>query len=315
LTVEKVEKTISEEDEDTMKSIRLSDKEKEMTQQPVKLTIAIIGAAGKMGIRITDNLVGRDYGLLFCEKGEGIARLHGRGLLSTGIEEAVPVSDTVIMAVPDAKMGEISKHVVPLMKKNATIILLDPAAAYAGELALRDDCTFVITHPCHPPLFGEEDTAEARNDFFGGIAAKQDIVIALLHGNEENFQKAQQVCIEMFAPVVKCHRITVEQMAILEPAAAEVVAASAACLMKEALDEAVKHGVPEEAARAFMLGHIQIPLAIVFGKISSPFSDAAKIAIECGYDRIFKADWKEIFRPEVLEYIIQKMLHPEEAMQ
>lgn len=198
-----------------------------------------------------------------------------------------------------------------MMKSDATMITLDPAAAYAGELTTRDDCTFVVTHPCHPSLFGEQDTLEARNDMFGGIAAKQDIVIALLHGREENFLMAQRICIEMFSPVVKCHRITVEQMAILEPVAAEVVFASAACIMKEALDEAIKCGVPEEAARAFLLGHIQIPLAIVL-KNANPFSDAAKIAIKYGYENIYKPDWKKIFRPEAIREVLQRMLHPEE---
>ena len=41
--------------------------------------------------------------------------------------------------------------------------------------------------------------------------------------------------------------------------------------MKEAIDEAIRRGVPEDAARAFLMGHIQIPLAIVL-KSSNPFS-------------------------------------------
>jgi len=277
-----------------------------------KLTIAIMGAAGKMGSRITDNLSRGDYKLLLCEEGdEGISRIRERGFSNTVTKRAIPSGDVIIMAVPDAKIGEISKDIGPMMKGGATMILLDPAAAYIGELTLREDCTFVVTHPCHPALFGEQDTPEARSDFFGGVTAKQDIVIALLQGDEGDFQMAQRICIEMFAPVTKCHRITVEQMAILEPAAAEVVAASAARLMKEALDEAVKRGVPEEAARAFMLGHIQVPLAITFGAISSPFSDAAMIAIKYGYDRIIRPDWREAFRPDTIREVIRKMLHPE----
>jgi len=278
------------------------------------LTIAIIGAAGKMGSRITDNLSRGDFSLLLCENGDaGISRIRERGFSNTETKWAVPSSDVIIMAVPDAKIGGISKDIVPMMKAGATMILLDPAAAYIGELALREDCNFVVTHPCHPALFGEQDTPEARRDFFGGVAAKQDIVIALLRGDEGDFQMAQRICIEMFAPVDRCHRITVEQMAILEPAAAEVVAASAACLMKEALDEAVKRGVPEEAARAFMLGHIQVPLAIAFGVISSPFSDAAKIAIKYGYERIIRPDWREAFRPDTIREVVRKMLHSEES--
>ena len=276
------------------------------------LTIALIGAGGKMGMRIANNLVRHPYRLLLCEKGEaGMARIREKGWEITGNEAAVPQADILIMAVPDARLGGISRETVPLMKPGAIMVTLDPAAAYAGELTTREDCSFVVTHPCHPPLFGEQDTLEARADLFGGIAAKQDIVIALMQGSEEDFETAREICIRMFAPVVTCHRITVEQMAILEPAAAEVVAASAACIMKEAIDEAVRRGVPEAAARAFLLGHIQIPLAIVL-KNTNPFSDAAKIAIGYGLENIYKPDWKKIFEPEAIREVLQRMLHPEE---
>ncbi|WP_059102716.1 phosphogluconate dehydrogenase C-terminal domain-containing protein [Shouchella shacheensis] len=284
-----------------------------IVQQQTKSTnIAIIGAGGKMGCRITDNLIKGESKLSLIEKGEeGIASLQERGLATAVGEEALPQADVIIMAVPDTLIGPISKSVVPQMKANATLILLDPAAAYADHVTLRDDCTFVVTHPCHPQLFGEQDTPEARQDMFGGIAAKQDIVIALQQGKEENFNRARQICIDMFAPVVNCYRITVEQMALLEPAAAEVVAASAACIMKEATDQVIEMGIPPEAARSFMLGHIQIPLAIAFNNVN-PFSDAAKVAIDYGYEKIFKEDWKDVFTKESLDEVIHKMLAEKE---
>jgi len=282
-----------------------------MKENGNRLTVAIIGAGGTAGSHIADKLLERDYDLLFVEEGEGIARLRKRGLQNTKLGEAVPKSDIVIMAVPDAKIGEISKSVVQMMEKDATLILPDPSAACAGELDLREDCTFVVAHPCHPPLFLEQETAEARRDFFGGIA-KQDIVAALLHGKQTNFQRAKRVCIEMFGPVAKCHVITVDQMVILEPVAAEVAVGAAAYLMKEAFDEAVRHGVPKEAARTFMLGHIQILLALLFGETSHQISDAAKIAIKYGCNRVLRPDWKEIFKPEEVREIVDEMLHPEE---
>jgi hypothetical protein len=224
----------------------------------------------------------------------------------------VPASDVVILAVPDARMAGVSREIVPLMKKGAVAILLDPAAAHNGEVHLRDDCTFVVTHPCHPPLFGVQNSDEARRDFFGGILARQDIVVALHKGTEEGYARAEKVCREMFAPVVNAHRITVEQMAILEPAAAEVVAAAAATLIRQAVDQAVSLGVPTEAARSFLLGHTQIPLAIVFGEIGSPFSDAAKIAVKVGFEKVVNPNWRDVFKPEVIHSTIHRMFHPEE---
>lgn len=274
-----------------------------------KLIIAIIGAGGTAGSKVTEKILHvENYDLRLCEKGEGVTKLKKMGLTPTEIERAVPESDVVIMTVPDSKIEEVTKNVVPMMKRGATMILLDPAAAYLREVTLRDDCTFVVAHPCHPPLFGEQETAEAYNDFFGGIA-KQDIVIALLHGHEENFKTAEKICMDSFAPVERCHRITVDQMAILEPMAAEIVAGSAAALMKEALEEAVRHGVPEEAARAFMLGHMSIILAIFFGKTEHKISEAATGAIKYGRGRIFKEDWQEIFRNGEMRKIIHDILH------
>jgi hypothetical protein len=283
-----------------------------MAHDAKNITITIMGAGGKMGTRILNNLEKTHYNLLLCETAEhAVKSIEERGLSVTAMEEAVPGSDIIIMAVPDAVLGKISYDIVPKMKAEATFILLDPAAAYAKEVALRGDCTFVVTHPCHPGLFKEQETPEARADVFGGVAAKQDIVIALLQGREERFHVAEEICRQMCAPVVKIHRITVEQMAILEPAMSEVVGASCVTLIKEALDEAIKHGVPEEAATAFMLGHLQIELAILF-KSSNPFSDAAIRAIKYGSERIFKENWRDVFNEESIREVLDRMLHPKE---
>lgn len=275
--------------------------------------VALVGAAGKIGTRISNNLVKTDYEVLFSEKGEaGIARLKERGLAATPPEVAVPRADLVVLAVPDARMRGVTADLVPLGRPGATFVMLDPAAAAAGEVALRDDAHFVVCHPCHPPLFGEQATPEARRDFFGGVAAVQDIVIALLQGSEEAFAEADALCRAMFAPVKEAHRITVEQMAILEPAMAEVAGITAAMLMKEALEEAVRRGVPREAATSFMLGHMQIPLAVLFGALNADFSDAAKIAGRWGQERILQPDWRRTFEPDQVRAVIHEMLHPEE---
>ncbi|MDO8589586.1 MAG: phosphogluconate dehydrogenase C-terminal domain-containing protein [Armatimonadota bacterium] len=275
--------------------------------------IALIGAGGKMGGRITDNLVKEEYEVFYCEKAEaGVARLRAKGLAITPSEDAVPEADIIVLAVPDALIGLVSLELVPLARSGATVILLDPAAAEVREVALREDLNYVVCHPCHPPLFGEQASPEARKDFFGGIAATQDIVIALMQGNEDAFASAERLCRRMFGPVKTAHRITVEQMAVLEPAMAEVVAASAACLMRDAMEEAVNAGVPREAAEAFMMGHAQIALAIAFGATGSPFSDAAKVAIRWGNEMIYKQDWRRVFQPDRIRDVIREMIHPEE---
>src|SRR5690606_4124108 len=150
-------------------------------------------------------------------------------------------------------------------KSGSLLILLDPAAAYLEQLPIRKDVSYFISHPCHPPVFNDEDQ-EARRDYFGGVKAKQAIVSALMSGPEEDFARGEAIAKEMFAPVMRSHRVTVEQLAMLEPTMAETISSMLATIMGEAMEEAVKRGVPYEAARDFMLGHVNIQLAIVFGE-------------------------------------------------
>ena len=271
--------------------------------------IALIGAGGKMGRRILPNLQKFGYRFVGCEKDEaGLAALRELGIDALPTEEAVALADIVVFALPDAALPGLSKRLVPLLKPGAIALTLDPAAAHAGQLTTRADCTFVVVHPCHPPLFGDRDTPEEKADLFGGTAARQDIVMALMQGSEADFAEAEALCRHMFNPVVDCHRITVEQMAILEPAAAEVVVAMCATIMKEALNEAIRRGVPEAAARSFLMGHTQIPLAIVF-QSSNPFSDAAQIAVAYGRRKVLREDWKKVFEPESIQEVLAEMLH------
>jgi Arc/MetJ family transcription regulator len=252
-----------------------------------------------MGMRLTRNLKERTgYSVAFVEPGaEGLARLAVEGIEPTEADEALSDVEVVILALPDARLGAISHDVVPKMAPGAMLVTLDPAAAHAGVLAHRDDLAYFVTHPCHPPVFNDE-VGEAKKDFFGGVLARQAIVCALMQGSEDDYVRGAALAEAMYAPVMRSHRVTVEQMAILEPAMAETVTACCITIIREAMDEAIRRGVPADAARDFMLGHVNIPLAIVFGEVNSPFSDGAKLIIEHGRREIFREDWKKVFEPE-----------------
>ena len=264
------------------------------------IKVALMGAGGKMGCRITDNLKDLPrYEVSYVEvSSEGEARLAERGVGTTAQGEALAQADVVILALPDRFIGTITQDIVPQLETGTMVMSLDPAAAHAGVIPLRDDLSYFVAHPCHPPLFNDEVDEAARKDWFGGIHAKQHIVCALHQAAsnrepEEVYALGEQVARAIYAPVLNSYRVTVEQMAILEPALAETFAATLVTAMKEALDEAVKMGVPEEAAREFLFGHVRIEMAIVFGFAGFPFSDGAKLAIEQAYDKIFQPDWKE----------------------
>jgi hypothetical protein len=160
-------------------------------------------------------------------------------------------------------------------------------------MPVREDLTYFVSHPCHPPLYNDEVTEEARTDWFGGVKAKHHIVNALYAGPESDYAKGDAIARDMYAPVMNSYHITVEQMAILEPALVETFAATCISAIKECYDEAVKMGVPAEAAWEFLSGHVRIEFAIIFGMAGFPFSDGAKMAVARAYDKIFKPDWKE----------------------
>jgi hypothetical protein len=114
----------------------------------------------------------------------------------------------------------------------------------------------------------------------------------------------------MFAPIIDSHRVTVEQMAILEPALAETTSAPAIMMIKEGLDEAIRRGVPPAAARAFLMGHINVQLAITFGEIEARYSDGALKMLEQAQAKLFQPDWKKVFEPESVRAQLDSILMP-----
>ncbi len=272
-------------------------------------TIALFGAGGNMGTRLTGTLAKHsEYRLLYVEAGEaGQAKLRERGHEPTPRDEALRQADVIILAVPDKLIKTVATDIVPDVKSGAIVICLDPAAPFAKHLPERADISYFITHPAHPPVFNDETDPEERRDFFGSGKAKQSIVSALMQGPEEDYAKGEAIASAMFGPILRSHRVTVEQMVILEPALSETVAATCVTIMREAMDEAIRRGVPPEAARDFLLGHINIPLAIVFNEIEWDFSAGAKKAIEEAKKTIFQPDWKKVFEWENIQESVGKI--------
>ncbi len=259
--------------------------------------IALVGAGGKMGCRLTDNFIKYPgYEVSYVEIAEVcIERLRARGVSVTSQNAAVPSADVVILAVPDVTIGRISEEIIPLMKPGAVVLTLDPAAPLDGVLYHRDDIGYVIAHPCHPTIFNWEPTEAAFRDFYGGISAKQSIVVALMSGNESHYQLGEEIAKHMYQPIDRVHRITLEQMAILEPAMVETLAQTCMEVVREGYDNVIALGVPEAAARDFVLGHLRIQIAVLFKEVNGTFSDAAYKISKRAKPILFNAGWKQIF--------------------
>jgi hypothetical protein len=272
-------------------------------------TIALFGAGGKMGQRLSQNLMKSSYKLRPVEVSEaGKARVKERfGLDCWAPEDAIKDAQIVILAVPDTAIGKVAKSVVDKLARGTLVVILDAAAPFAGHLPKRQDISYFVTHPCHPPIFNDETDPAAKRDFFGGIAAKQHIVSALMQGPESDYARGEAVAKTIWAPVMRSHRVTVEQMAILEPGLSETLCASLLDVMREALDEVARRGVPREAARDFLLGHMNVLGAVIFEETQGVFSDACNKAIEFGKPVLMRDDWKRIFETDEIAASIERI--------
>lgn len=259
--------------------------------------IALFGAGGKMGYRLSKNLSNSRFEVRHVEVSDiGKARLKDElGVSAVDADQALDGADVVVLAVPDTHIGKVAASIESKLKAGTMVVILDAAAPFAGHLPERPDLTYFVTHPCHPPIFNDETDMAAKRDFFGGVAAKQHIVSALMQGPEEAYALGEEIAKVIWAPVMRSHRVTVEQMALLEPGLSETVCASLLVVMREAMDEVVKKGVPKEAARDFLLGHMNVLGAVIFEETPGVFSDACNKAIEFGKPALMRDDWKRVF--------------------
>jgi hypothetical protein len=245
-------------------------------------TIAVIGAGGKMGMRVSNNLVRTDHTVFYVENspaGQERTREAGRELTEASV---------------------------------AVCLTLDPAAAYAGLLTTREDVIQAVAHPCHPSIFLQRETPEQWADTFGGIAAPQDAIAAVESDDPAMKALVEETVRSIYAPVIDVHFVTIKQLAQLEPTLVETVACMIGELLNEALYEAINTmGVPEAAARSIMYGHTQVALANGL-RGDNPFSDACLIAMKYGRETIIKDDWKKIFQDDELDKNLAAMLHLDE---
>jgi hypothetical protein len=271
--------------------------------------VALFGAGGKMGYRLSKNFIGSRFEVRHVELAPaGQERLKsGLGLDCVTADAALDGAEIVILAVPDTHIGKVASGIDAKLKAGTMVVALDAAAPFAGHLPARPDLTYFVTHPCHPPIFNDEVDLAAKRDHFGGVLAKQHIVNALMQGPEKAYAVGEEIAKVIWAPVMRSHRVSVEQMALLEPGLSETVAATLLVVMREAMDEVVARGVPKEAARDFLLGHMNVLGAVIFGEVEGVFSDACNKAIEFGKPTLMKSDWKKVFEPQEIADSIRRI--------
>ena len=66
-----------------------------------------------------------------------------------------------------------------------------------------------------------------------------------MQGPKSDYQKGEDVAKTVWSPVMRSHRLSVKQLALLEPGLAETVTASLLGVMLETIEEVVRRGAPE----------------------------------------------------------------------
>ncbi len=265
--------------------------------------VTILGAGGAMGRRITRALIGEaGYDLRFVEPSESGQQLIAEefGTKHTPVEEAIKGTDVVVLAVPDRIVKDIAEDLIPSLDSGTSVLSLDPAAAHAGRIPVREDINMFVVHPTHPPLYDllREEDAQARRDFWGGGLAHQAIVFAKAWGDESKYTMVEELAKVMFAPVSRSHRVTVDQMVLLEPAMSESVTNACLGLMRETRERIKEMGVPADAVDDFFMGHLQIGISLIFDELEWKLSEGAIKAAEESRAILFKDDWHRILDPE-----------------
>ena len=277
----------------------------------MKRSVAVLGAGGKMGFRVTKKLHDAGYDLRAIEIGDvGKARLAEANINAVGIDEGLIGVKIVVMALPDNIIGKVAAEIEAKLAPGTMLLILDAAAPYADVLPKnRPDLTYFVGHPCHPPLYNDETEWPARRDYHGGVA-KQSIVCALMQGPEEHYAVGAEICQAMWSPIDETHRVTVEQLAILEPGLSEMLAMCMVDVLSEAVSECEqKYGIPRKAAHDFLIGHLNVEIAMWFGYSPKVPSDAALRLLQFGKSKIMQENWREALSPKVIRQASDLIVH------
>src|SRR5260370_28198318 len=101
-------------------------------------TITLLGAGGKMGLRITDNLRKTDYDVRYVEVSDrGKAALASRGITAVPLEEALKGSRAIILALPDNRIGQVMRQIGSLLPAGVMLIAPRIPAPLSGAFPAR----------------------------------------------------------------------------------------------------------------------------------------------------------------------------------
>ena len=234
-------------------------------------SIALFGAGGKMGYRLAKNLKGSRFDVRHVEVSDA-----GKARLKNDLGLVLRRLPTRRLTAPRSSSWPCrtrrSARSRPASSTSSTpgtmVVALDAAAPFAGHLPKRDDLTYFVTHPCHPPIFNDETDMQAKKDHFGGLVRQAAYRLRADAGagrapmrsaRRSPRSSGRRSCARTASP---SSRWRCWSRACRKPSAPRC---SSSCA--QAMDECVARGVPEEAARDFLLGHMNVLGAVIFKEV------------------------------------------------
>ena len=115
---------------------------------------------------------------------------------------------------------------------------------------------------------------------FGSLGARREMLVAFL--------AEPALLMVLFTPALISQSTSLNTMV-------ETLAQTCMEVVREGYDKIVELGVPENAARDFVLGHLRIQIAVLFKEVNGSFSDAAYKISKRAKPILFKENWKRIF--------------------
>ena len=133
----------------------------------MKEKIALFGAGGKMGFRLTSNLLKSDYRVSHVEVSEaGRQRLKDElNVDCVSIDAALDGAQVVILAVPDTLIGKLSHEIAPKLPAGTMVMTLDAAAPFAGHLPNRHGSDVFRRAPVPPADLQRRPRSESAARF------------------------------------------------------------------------------------------------------------------------------------------------------
>ena len=150
-----------------------------------------------------------------------------------------------------------------------------------------------------PPLLFVPETAPASADT--GLVRREGTLPASIvcapctWGPEEHYTHRQRtLAADMFAPILRRHRATIEQMAVLEPAVVESTFATLHHRDARGHGDRRGHGGPGAGGAGFLSRTYSNGTGDHLWFAGFPLSDGAMKAIEQNRPRIFRETWRDV---------------------